>query len=166
MTGALIDHARMLLAYDRWANERVLEAAAALTERDLASAGGASYKSIFGNMMHTLTAGDTWLKRVASDQFDVAKPPRIDDLRHAFDASHDRWAAYAATLQPDDWVRVIDYRNSAGEPQSRPLSIILTHVVNHGTFHRGETGLLLAKLGHSPGDLDLIYFHDEWTAAR
>jgi uncharacterized damage-inducible protein DinB len=39
-----------------------------------------------------------------------------------------------------------------------PLDQTIVHVVNHGTAHRAETGLLLERLGRSPGDLDYVLF--------
>jgi uncharacterized damage-inducible protein DinB len=160
VAGELIAHARMLIAYERWANERILDAASVVSDDDLRADGGASYSSILGNMAHVLDAQQTWYARIAGEPIGTTPPASIEDLRVAFAASHDRWDAVAANLQPGDWTRIIAYRNKAGVPNERALGQIITHAVNHGTSHRGETGMLLAKLGHSPGDLDLIYFVD------
>jgi len=46
-----------------------------------------------------------------------------------------------------------------GTPYQAPLAQLITHVVNHGTAHRAETGMLLERLGRSPGDMDYVYFH-------
>ena len=46
----------------------------------------------------------------------------------------------------------------AGTPRQVVLAHSIMHVVNHGTAHRAETGLLLERLGRSPGDLDYIYY--------
>jgi uncharacterized damage-inducible protein DinB len=34
----------------------------------------------------------------------------------------------------------------------------LVHVVNHGTQFRSEAAVALTEYGHSPGDLDLIFY--------
>ena len=49
-------------------------------------------------------------------------------------------------------------------PDDRPactgngLAHSIVQIVNHGTAHRAETGLLLDRLGRSPGDLDYAYY--------
>ena len=50
------------------------------------------------------------------------------------------------------------YKNTKGMPFQAPLGQLITHVVNHGTHHRAETGMLLERLGRSPGDMDYVYY--------
>ena len=39
-----------------------------------------------------------------------------------------------------------------------PRDQLITHLVNHGTHHRAETGMLLERIGRSPGDMDYLYY--------
>jgi len=53
------------------------------------------------------------------------------------------------------------YTNTSGAPFERILWQAMVHLVNHGTQHRSEAAALLTDFGHSPGDIDLIYFLSE-----
>ncbi|MGZ9221207.1 MAG: DinB family protein [Anaerolineales bacterium] len=37
----------------------------------------------------------------------------------------------------------------------------MAHLVNHGTQHRSEAAAMLTDFGHSPGDVDMLYFLNE-----
>ena len=54
----------------------------------------------------------------------------------------------------------IAYTNFQGERWAYPLWQQMIHQVNHATQHRSEAAMLLTRLGHSPGGLDLLYFVD------
>jgi len=53
------------------------------------------------------------------------------------------------------------YKNTSGKPLTKILWHAMAHLVNHGTQHRTEAAVMLTDFGHSPGDIDLIYFLDE-----
>jgi uncharacterized damage-inducible protein DinB len=60
--------------------------------------------------------------------------------------------------------RVIKYRNTEGVAFEGPLWPMLQHVVNHGSYHRGQIATLLRQLGSKAISTDLIAFHRELAA--
>jgi uncharacterized damage-inducible protein DinB len=44
---------------------------------------------------------------------------------------------------------------------SNPMWQSMLHVVNHGTYHRGQVTTLLRQLGAQPILLDLMHFYRE-----
>jgi len=53
---------------------------------------------------------------------------------------------------------ILEYKTTRGQPYGEVLWRLMAHVVNHGTQHRGEAAALLTGMGHSPGDIDLLFF--------
>ena len=149
---------RRLVAYNQWANEKILKAIDGMTADELARPVDAYFGSLDGNLQHILFATRIWLARwkgavPASLQDRVAGP-----LASAYAATHAEFSAFVEPLTDADADRVVHYKNSRGEPFQMVLAQLITHVVNHGTHHRAETGMLLERLGRSPGDMDYVYY--------
>jgi uncharacterized damage-inducible protein DinB len=62
----------------------------------------------------------------------------------------------------EDVQHVVQYTNTRGQVYAAPLWPMMGHLVNHGTQHRCLAAVLLSRLGHSPGDLDVLIFLLEW----
>jgi uncharacterized damage-inducible protein DinB len=43
-----------------------------------------------------------------------------------------------------------------GSRNTRKLWEMMLHVINHGTQHRSEVAMMLTKLGHSPGNMEIL----------
>src|SRR5688572_10208913 len=149
---------RKLVAYNQWANERILAAIDGMTDEELAKPVDAYFGTLARNLQHVLGAQRVWLARWTKQP-----PPRLDMAiterwADAYAATHAEFRAFVEPLGDGDFDRVVDYVNSKGDPFSVPLSDLVAHVVNHGTAHRAEIGMWLERIGRSPGDLDFVYY--------
>jgi len=121
--------------YDLWANRMWLEC---LNRK----AAGTPDRDIFG---HVLSASTIWVTRCEGTSLDHF--PIVEQTEEALEALITRWLAVVDKLSANP---TIDYKRTSGEAHSSRFSDIVAHVVNHGTYHRGELrGLCLSR-----GDVD------------
>jgi uncharacterized damage-inducible protein DinB len=65
-------------------------------------------------------------------------------------------------LGPDGISRPIEYQGWDGRRQAQPFWQMLQHLVNHGSYHRGQVTTMLRQLGVQPAkSMDLIAFYRE-----
>lgn len=148
------DIARELVAYDGWANQRILAAAAGLDTT--VPSQGASWGSIERSLQHIVGSHATWLGRFTGDpEIDVAASGHAA-LSARFVAVQEALGEFVASLSDDAYFAEIAFKDSRGNQHRDVLALLLAHLVNHGTYHRGEVALLLTEAGHSPGDVDMI----------
>ncbi|MCC7435879.1 MAG: hypothetical protein IT363_14435 [Methanoregulaceae archaeon] len=133
----------LLFDYDLWATRRWLSAIAGL--RDLARA--------HEILEHMLMAQRSWLNRLG-----VEVPPQEGDVQLGvlFTTLSGLWKY---VVEEGDLDGVVEYQNSEGTRFRNTVREIAMHVVNHGTYHRGQ----LRGLAESEGfegfpDTDLIFF--------
>jgi uncharacterized damage-inducible protein DinB len=150
---------KLLVAYNRWANERILAAVDGMTPAELGRPVDAYFGTLANGLRHMLVAQRMWLARWQGKTPPRPDSPVTEPWGQAYAATHDEFAAFVAPLTDGDFDRVVHYTNSRGQPFSVPLGHLVAHLVNHGTAHRAETGLVLERLGRSPGDLDLVYYY-------
>jgi uncharacterized damage-inducible protein DinB len=94
----------MLAGYNAWANERVYDAAAALSDADYRADHGAFFGSVHGTLNHLLVGDRIWMRRLSGEG---PSPTQLDAI--LYEDFGDLLAARAT-----DDVRIIDY-----SPRSR-----------------------------------------------
>jgi uncharacterized damage-inducible protein DinB len=159
-----------LYEYDAWANGRTLNACEGLTQEQLTRNLGNSFASVRDTLVHILGAQSIWLERLqGGSPSGMPKPEGFPDLA----AVRARWAeiepqllGYVRGLSAADLERFHEYRNLKGTQFRDQIGNILQHLVNHGTYHRGQVTTLLRQLGGTPVSTDLIAFYRERSVAQ
>jgi len=156
---------RFLYDFNAWANHRVLEACAALTPEQFTQDLRSSFPSVRDTLVHTYGAEWVWLERWHGRSPSALLPGNdFADLV----SLHARWAeleaaqkSFVASVTAADLDRVIEYINFKGQKFAYALRAMLQHVVNHGTYHRGQVTSMLRQLGAKPRSTDLLRYYDD-----
>jgi uncharacterized damage-inducible protein DinB len=157
---------KTLLDFHYWALDRVLEATAALPPDQYTRDLGGSFKSVRDTLVHLYSAEWAWYQRwhgtspTAMLRFDDY--PDVETLRHAWTSHQQKMRAYVESLGEADITRVINYRLLSGQSGASPFWQMVQHMVNHGSYHRGQVTTLLRQLGAKPpASVDLITYYRE-----
>lgn len=159
--------ARELYAYNRWANRRLLDAAADLPREALLRDLGASHGSVWGTLCHILWGEWLWFGRWLGMRTDAVGPLEFPDLvalRGGWQELERERHEFLEGLTPADLERAISYENPPGTRWTYTLGQMLQHVVNHSTYHRGQVAALLRQLGRVPPPTDYLIYFDELAA--
>ena len=143
----------MFADYNRWANERLYEAAAKLPDTDFRADKGAFFGSLHGTMNHLLVADRIWLRRFTEAGPEHARLNEIaydalPDLQAARMAEDERIIAYVESLTDADLAGTFTYRRASDNTKhTQPRWSGLAHFFNHQTHHRGQAHALLTIAG-------------------
>lgn len=155
-----------LIDFHYWARDRVLDAVAQLTSEHYTRDMGNSFASVRDTLVHLYSAEWAWLQRwrgtSPTAMLDPVAFPDVPTLRTAWLEHEGRLRAFVAALGPDAVRRPFVYKAFDGRPHTSPFGEMLQHVVNHGTYHRGQVTTMLRQLGAPPAkSVELIVFHRE-----
>jgi len=163
------DHFSMFAQYNRWANERLYEAAAGISDEEYREDRGAFFGSVHGTLNHLVVADRIWMRRFTGDGPQHARLNEVvcEDLAALSVVRREedeRIIFYTDTLSEGEIYGTFTYTpmTTPGEV-TQPLGPALAHFFNHQTHHRGQVHCLLTEIGghdFAP-PLDLIYFQRE-----
>jgi uncharacterized damage-inducible protein DinB len=160
---------RMFAGYNAWANGRLYEAAAKLTDAEYRADRGAFFKSVHGTLNHLLVGDRIWMYRFtghgeAPARLDAVLCDDLPSLAAARRAEDARISDWIGTLGEADLSCSFTYRTIVNPATvTQPLAPALDHFFNHQTHHRGQAHSLLTAIrgrDFAPS-LDLILFQRE-----
>jgi len=160
-----VEDFRLLYDYNSWANRRTLDSCAALSEEQFTRDLGSSFRSVRDTLAHICGVEWLWLERWHGRSHNalpqVAEFSNLETLRRRWDEVERNLLDFVASLTPEDIQRIIQHKTTQGVPQAAPLWQMLQHLVNHGTYHRGQVATMLRQLSAKPISTDMIYFYRE-----
>lgn len=155
----------ILYKYNQWANAKILHVASRVTPELYLAPASFPHGGLRGTLVHALSAEWIWRSRwqgtsprtlLRPDEF-----PTMESLSARWREEEKKLMQFVDELTDERLNQPFDYTSTKGIPFTQILWMAMAHVVNHGTQHRTEAAAMLTEFGHSPGDIDLIYFLSE-----
>jgi uncharacterized damage-inducible protein DinB len=164
-----LDDLAALLDFHYWARDRVLDAAAALTPAQFTHVIVGSFPTVRETLVHMYWADWAWYQLwhgtfpaapLAVDRF-----TDLESIRRAWNEHEAGVRAFVTALADGDPHRVVEFTRPDGTAGAFAIAHMIQHLVNHGTYHRGQVTMMLRQLGaEPPQSTDLIRYYRERAA--
>ena len=147
-----IRYFRQLFEYDRWGNQAAL----------------ASLGSIAGPVEKPLKVFSHILggQRVWRARFDDPHPPNAqpwpvlttEDCRSGIDEIYQRWVELLDQLSDEKLSHNLVYHTTQGAKFGTPIRDVLTHLLLHSAYHRGQVAAAVREAGGKPAVTDYVVY--------
>lgn len=139
------------LDYNEWANSRIVSMLEPVSEDLIFREIKSSFPSIAKTMLHINDAEKLWMMRMKgvslrtfpSAEFKGGKTPLLE----MFCSASEELIKFINEKDPSFLNTSYNYKTIKGEPFTNTVEDTLFHVVNHGTYHRGQIITMLRELG-------------------
>jgi uncharacterized damage-inducible protein DinB len=150
MASGLIHHFRRQFQYDAWANREVLTAV---------RASRASAARSVQLLAHIVSAELLWLERLRQEPQTQPVWPEwgLEQCEARSVEVAELWRKYLDALASDDLTKTVSYKNSKGEPWTSTVEDVVTHVLLHSAYHRGQIASFMRARGDTPAYTDFIH---------
>jgi uncharacterized damage-inducible protein DinB len=151
-----------LFDYLYWARDRVLDAAAGLSESEFVAPETVTNRDLRATLVHELDVQWSWRERlrgVPSEVWGELVELKADDYP-TVESVAEHWHRDETEMRA--WLGALADADLAAPPPNErprfPLSYYVLHLVSHGIQQFSEAAVLLTRAGHSPGDIGFLEF--------
>jgi len=153
-----------LFAYNRWADRIVLDACRKLSPEQYAVEPVPGWSSVRASVVHIASATQNWIRRVAAETVSTAlietDLPTVADAARHLDQTYQILDGLWPTLTPERLATPQTFQGR-GRTMVLPPWVVLRHVVNHSTYHRGQIASKLKRLGVEQPATDFVFWARE-----
>ena len=151
-----IETLRRMFDYNEWANRRTIES--------LKQSANPSAKAVRA-LTHLIVAEKTWLARFTKSEdatgADFWPASTLEECEALFDETRKSYSALLADMTEAGLASAATYKNSKGVEYTTPYRDMLSHVLMHSAYHRGQVAMAVRAEGGSPAYTDYIGFARE-----
>lgn len=140
-----------LFEYESWANQKISRCIVAMSNPP---------EKAISIMSHIADAGTIWLSRVKG----IPSPVTVwqafpkEKILSEVEKISAEYLNYLNEIEEDDLKKVVKYKNSKGDNFESLLKDILTHVIIHSSYHRGQVIVLIKSFTENIPYTDYIHY--------
>ena len=154
-----------LYRYNQWTTAKILNCTADVTLEQFIAPASFPHGGLRSTLVHASFAEWIWRNRWEGTsptvRFKSEDFPDFQSLRARWMEEEAKLMTFVHGLTDERLTDTFQYQDTKGNPHEQILWKAMLHVINHGTQHKTEAAAMLTELGHSPGDIDMIYFFIE-----
>lgn len=156
------DNYKLMADYNQWMNLKLYDVCGQLPDARRKEDLGAFFKSIHATLNHLLFGDLAWMGRFTNTPIPYRIGDEIcsdfDELRRVREIKDREIIEWVDTLS-DEWLQSPFRWQSGvdGKIREMPSWILVTHMFNHQTHHRGQLTTLIKQLGVEPGITDIPF---------
>ncbi len=137
-------------SYNAWANRKLINCIEQQQVND---------QKILTTMGHLLSANFIWLNRIKGlpkSEYKLWGEYSLAQLKTMVEEADKQWMDFIQSQ--GDFNRLLKYNNYVGDYFENNVEQIMIHLVNHGSYHRGQVAMLLRQKGFEPVNTDYITY--------
>jgi uncharacterized damage-inducible protein DinB len=163
------DEIELLYEYDRWANNRSLQAAATLNAQEFTRDLGGSFRSVRDALLHIVESERGWLTcwkepgpgpsfiidfwERHTARFNPGAFPNLAAVRSKWEEVEREQIEFVNGVTDESLRRMLPIRDTQVS-----VAHLLQHLANHSTYHRGQVSLMMRQLNAEPLPTDFAMF--------
>jgi len=155
------NHFELLARYNQWMNEKLYQVCAEIPDQKRKEDLGAFFQSIHGTLNHLLYGDKAWMGRFTGHPYSITVIGQnlyedFEKLREERIKTDQNIIEWSRSLSTDWLTSPFEYTSNVDQKtRVLPTWILVTHLFNHQTHHRGQVTTLIKQLGYEPGVTDL-----------
>ena len=144
-----------LLDYNGWANDQFFKVIVKLSPYEINKQRQSFMNSIRNSLNHLLVIDKVWLANMKREThtFDHLQTILFEDMDMLWDAKKKEDILiknYTSNLSEHDLLELVDCELIGGNKVSMSRSMIITHLVMHGSYHRGIIAEMFGQIPLPP----------------